>query len=229
MFSSRCSRLLQLLVILTLIGSMGAGCQLSSKPRRHFWQFWRPKGEPILLNIIPDTMILPPDIEDPVAIGFDEDIPFDFGSDLMNSSGLGGDATDPALIPIGIIAEEPDRIKPLGELADLEMIHFDFDRADLTSLAMATLDRHAEYLLQGVGAEVVVQIQGHCDERGSSEYNLNLGQQRANIVKEYLVSRGVPPNRLQALSYGEETPLDPGMSDAAFARNRRAQFLALSK
>lgn len=226
MFSPRCFRLMQLLVILTLIGGMGAGCAWSPKPRQHFWQFWRAKERPPI-NIIPDSMILPPFIEDPVAIGFDEDIPFDFGSDLMNTSGV-DDVADMALTPIGIQAAEPIRARPLGELADLEMVHFDFDRADLTIQAKETLDRHTEYLL-GIGAEVIVQIQGHCDERGSSEYNLNLGQRRANIVKEYLVSRGVPPARLQALSYGEEHPLNAAPTPEAYAMNRRAQFLALSK
>jgi peptidoglycan-associated lipoprotein len=227
MLNPRCHRLLPLLVILTLIGGMGAGCTRSAKPRNHFWQFWRPKELPSI-NIIPDDMILPPDIDDPVSFGFDEEIPFDFGNDLMDVTGAGD---DPATLPppIGIRAEEPIRAKPLGELADLEMVHFDFDKANLTDEAKAILERHAEYLVRGVGAEVVVQIQGHCDERGSSEYNLNLGQRRANIVKEYLVGRGVPPSRLQALSYGEEQPLDPAPSLDAYALNRRAQFLALSK
>ena len=73
--------------------------------------------------------------------------------------------------------------------------------------------------------DVQILIEGHCDERGTREYNLNLGQRRANSVKEYLVGKGIDPNRLHTISYGEERPIELGMSESAYAQNRRVQFL----
>ena len=74
-------------------------------------------------------------------------------------------------------------------------------------------------------AHVEIQIEGHCDERGTLEYNLLLGERRAKAVKAYLVQRGVQPEVLHTISYGEERPIDPEGSDVAFSKNRRAQFL----
>ena len=69
------------------------------------------------------------------------------------------------------------------------------------------------------------QIEGHCDERGTNEYNLALGERRANAAKQYLTTAGVSAGRLSTISYGEERPLDPGRNEAAWARNRRAHFV----
>jgi peptidoglycan-associated lipoprotein len=106
----------------------------------------------------------------------------------------------------------------------LQRIQFDFDQYVLTDAAMATLAQNAELLK--AAPSVRVQIEGHCDERGSDEYNLALGEKRALTTKNYLASLGVDPSRLSIISYGEEVPLDPTHDEAAWAKNRRAEFKA---
>jgi peptidoglycan-associated lipoprotein len=107
-----------------------------------------------------------------------------------------------------------------GALAD---IHFEFDRAAFDDAAIATLQKHAQWLQQNPGAKLTVE--GHCDERGTVEYNLALGDLRAQAVREYLVSLGVAPERLVTVSYGKEQPFERASGEAAFARNRRAHFV----
>ena len=102
-------------------------------------------------------------------------------------------------------------------------ISFDFDKYDLRTDARTVLDRKASFLNQN--SSVRVQIEGHCDERGTNEYNLALGERRANAAKQYLTTAGISAARLSTISYGEERPLDPGHNEAAWARNRRAHFV----
>ena len=102
-------------------------------------------------------------------------------------------------------------------------INFDFDQYDLRTDARTILDRKASFLNQN--SSVRVQIEGHTDERGTNEYNLALGERRANAAKQYLTTAGVSAARLSTISYGEERPLDPGRNEAAWARNRRAHFV----
>lgn len=103
-----------------------------------------------------------------------------------------------------------------------ERIYFAFDDATLTAEAQRILRRKAEYLRRNPGAGL--RIEGHCDERGTSEYNLALGDRRAESVKSFLVGLGIGPGRLSTISYGEERPLDPSANEAAWAMNRRAEF-----
>ena len=102
-------------------------------------------------------------------------------------------------------------------------INFDFDQYDLRTDARTILDRKASFLNQN--SSVRVQIEGHCDERGTNEYNLALGERRANAAKQYLTTAGISAGRLSTISYGEERPLDPGHNEAAWARNRRDHFV----
>jgi len=102
-------------------------------------------------------------------------------------------------------------------------VFFDYDQYDLRTDAKATLDRKATFLNQN--SSVRSQIEGHCDERGTNEYNLALGERRANAARQYLTTAGVNAARLSTISYGEERPLDPGRNEAAWARNRRAHFV----
>ena len=104
----------------------------------------------------------------------------------------------------------------------LQRIFFEFDQYTLSAEARRTLADNAEYLKEN--PQIKVLIEGHCDERGSDEYNLALGEKRAQAVKNYLVSLGVEPGRLSVISYGEELPLDPGRGEEAWSRNRRAEF-----
>ncbi len=104
----------------------------------------------------------------------------------------------------------------------LKRIHFDFDKADIRSEDMPVLSDNAAHIKQNSG--LAVRIEGHCDERGTGEYNLALGDHRARAARDYLVSLGLPAQRLRTISYGKEKPLDAGHSEAAWAANRRAEF-----
>lgn len=104
-----------------------------------------------------------------------------------------------------------------------EDIHFPFDSAALSPEAQAKLREKADWLRRY--PEVSVIIEGHCDERGTSEYNLALGDRRAESAKRFLVNLGISPARLTTISYGEERPLDPGHNEFAWAKNRRAHFV----
>ncbi|OQX62551.1 MAG: peptidoglycan-associated lipoprotein [Desulfococcus sp. 4484_241] len=104
-----------------------------------------------------------------------------------------------------------------------EDIHFDFDKATLTSEAREILKRKAKWLEENPDASIV--IEGHCDERGTTEYNLALGDRRAKAARDFLVDLGISASRIDTISYGEERPLDPGHNEAAWAKNRRAHFV----
>ena len=103
-----------------------------------------------------------------------------------------------------------------------EDVHFDFDSSVLSAEAQQILLDKAQWLRRNPGVSVV--IEGHCDERGTNEYNLALGDRRASSVKAYMADLGISASRMQTVSYGEERPLDPGHDEAAWARNRRAHF-----
>lgn len=106
----------------------------------------------------------------------------------------------------------------------LGTIYFDFDSYLLSSAARDTLSRNAEYLLKE-NMTVKIQIEGHCDERGSGEYNLALGERRAQSAYNYLVTLGVPTDRLSVISYGKELPVADGHDNDAWAQNRRDEFV----
>jgi peptidoglycan-associated lipoprotein len=109
-----------------------------------------------------------------------------------------------------------------GEEWQLQTVYFGFNVAQIEAEAQRLLKRNAEWMLKN--GTVRVTIAGHCDERGSTEYNLALGESRAGTVKKYLISQGVPPDRLAIISYGEEVPIEAGGDEQAYARNRRAEF-----
>jgi peptidoglycan-associated lipoprotein len=104
-----------------------------------------------------------------------------------------------------------------------EDIYFDFDSAVLSAPAQEVLKKKAEYLRDNAGVTVI--IEGHCDERGTAEYNLALGDRRAESAKSFLVAMGVSGNRISTISFGEERPADRGQTEEAWARNRRAHFV----
>lgn len=104
-------------------------------------------------------------------------------------------------------------------------ILFDYDSAVLSAEARQLLKIKVQWLEANAGRNIVVQ--GHCDERGTTEYNLALGDQRAAAVKTYLMDFGISGVRITTISYGEEKPLDPGHGESAWARNRRAHFVIL--
>jgi peptidoglycan-associated lipoprotein len=159
---------------------------------------------------------------------------------LASPEGITPGASEPAdMMPAQPIDEGPDVVAMEGEYAtgsDLETdfpttyeegspladIHFDFDSAALTEAARASLERHAVWLQ--TRRDLRVTIEGHCDQRGTVEYNLALGEQRARAAWDYMVSLGVAADRLRTVSYGKERPLDPSTTEAAYALNRRAHF-----
>jgi peptidoglycan-associated lipoprotein len=109
-----------------------------------------------------------------------------------------------------------------GEGGPLEDVHFEYDSANLTDQARATLEKHALWLQNHRAAKV--SVEGHCDERGTVEYNLALGEKRARAARDYLASLGVASDRMRTVSFGKERPLDTGNNEAAWAANRRAHF-----
>ncbi|MCK9390163.1 MAG: peptidoglycan-associated lipoprotein Pal [Syntrophales bacterium] len=106
---------------------------------------------------------------------------------------------------------------------ELANIHFDFDKSAIRTPDREILKGHADWLTKN--KDYSLTVEGYCDERGSTEYNLALGERRAMEAKKYLVGLGVDEKRLKAISYGFERPLDPGHNEAAWAKNRRAQFV----
>ncbi|MCB9764992.1 MAG: peptidoglycan-associated lipoprotein Pal [Alphaproteobacteria bacterium] len=115
----------------------------------------------------------------------------------------------------------PDHVKSMVE--NFNKVFFDFDSSELTDPSKGALDENVRILQEH--PDVKVQIQGHADERGTTEYNLALGQRRANSLKEYLIGQGIAPSRLTLLSYGEERPLDSRSNETAWSKNRRAEFV----
>jgi peptidoglycan-associated lipoprotein len=105
-------------------------------------------------------------------------------------------------------------------------VFFDFDKYNLTPEAEATLRQNATILRTKI-PEIRLIIEGHCDERGTSEYNLALGDKRANSVRDFLISQGIAANRIRTISYGEERPFDPAHNEEAWAKNRRAHFVLM--
>ena len=108
-----------------------------------------------------------------------------------------------------------------------DRVFFDFDKYNLKPEAQAALQKQAAWLKRY--PNVRIQIAGNCDERGTREYNLALGERRANSAKDYLVSLGISPDRMRTISYGKSQALDMGHDEAAWAKNRRAQFLIIEK
>ncbi len=113
-------------------------------------------------------------------------------------------------------SESPERIS-------LEDAFFDFDDYSLRQDAKSALENDAKYLEKNSGVGVV--IEGHCDERGSVEYNLALGEKRARAARDFLVSYGIQGGRLTTISYGKERPFEPGHDESAWAKNRRAHVV----
>jgi len=133
-----------------------------------------------------------------------------------NSSGAGSNTTTPP-------AEQPMAGPAAGSEQDFvanvgDRVFFAFDKSELSSDARGTLGRQAAWLKQWSNQRLT--IEGHCDERGTREYNLALGERRANAVKDYLVASGVSASRLSTISYGKERPIMLGSNEAAWAQNR---------
>lgn len=118
-------------------------------------------------------------------------------------------------------------LEQINQEKPLAMIFFDYDRYEIRNDAGPVLEANAQWLKSYPTVKILVE--GHCDERGTEEYNLALGEKRAKSAMNYLVSLGISPERVRIISYGKSQPLDPGHDENAWAKNRRAQFLIIEK
>lgn len=121
-------------------------------------------------------------------------------------------------------AVAPETQKPAVAENKFETVYFDFDKSDLRQDARDVLSKNAEIILKSMAGEKI-QIEGHCDERGSAEYNLALGERRAKSIQSYLTTLGVKAENLSIISYGKEKPAVNGSDESAWAKNRRAEFV----
>lgn len=116
---------------------------------------------------------------------------------------------------------------PASRKFDLQTVYFDYDKFELTSEALDIMSVNADQMWNR--PLTVVLIEGHCDERGTEEYNLALGEKRAREVREYLLKYGINPERVSIISYGESMPAAAGSGENSWSKNRRAEFAILSK
>ena len=129
---------------------------------------------------------------------------------------------DVALLEPEEFSQEPSiRGVEFDSKVALETVYFSFDSSSVPQSVVKTLKENANYLKENPSLNVIVE--GHCDERGTTEYNLALGQKRAVKVKEYYVQLGISPDRIATISYGEEMPQDNRHNEAGWAKNRRAE------
>lgn len=132
-----------------------------------------------------------------------------------------GSGIDSSALPEPIRGETPRSVP------ELRTVYFEFDSAQLLDRAKSDLTQNAQYLLSNPSLHI--QIEGHCDIQGTPDYNYALGQRRAEAARNFLISQGIQGNRIHPISYGSERPAVDGNDDAAYARNRRAEFLVYSK
>jgi peptidoglycan-associated lipoprotein len=138
-------------------------------------------------------------------------------------------AERPVVAPPPVV-EDPMASRSIDDLnrdSPMRIVYFGYDSAELSAEARAALDVNAGVLKKYPAWTVT--IEGHCDERGTAEYNLALGERRAAAAQSYMVALGVPASRVKTVSYGKEFPFDPGHDEAAWARNRRAHFVITGK
>jgi peptidoglycan-associated lipoprotein len=139
-------------------------------------------------------------------------------------------AREPVSVPPDPVRDDAISSASLDELnknSPLKPVYFELDSSDLSAANQRTLDEDAALIKRY--SSWTVTIEGHCDERGSAEYNLALGERRAMAARTYLVSLGIAASRLRTVSYGKEFPFDPGHDEGAFAKNRRAHFVITAK
>ena len=137
---------------------------------------------------------------------------------------------EPTVVPPEPVRDDAISSASLDDLnksSPLKPVYFELDSSDLSPVAQKALDENAALLKRY--ASWAVTVEGHCDERGTAEYNLALGERRAVAARAYLVAQGISADRLRIVSYGKEFPFDPGHDESAFAKNRRAHFVITAK
>ena len=118
---------------------------------------------------------------------------------------------------------QESRLQSFEESSELKDIHFDFDKYDLDNNSRAILKGNADYLKHNPSLQI--EVHGHCDERGTNNYNIALGERRAHSTKKYLVSQGVDSKRVHVISFGEEKPFCLDSNETCWQQNRRAHFM----
>ena len=141
-------------------------------------------------------------------------------ADQTPSSGTDTTSSDLSGKPL----EAADAAAAANEIDIKEAVYFEFDSAELNAQNQNSLSQKAKWL-QSHPQVAAILIEGHCDERGTDAYNMALGARRADAIKNYLIDLGVPNNKLETQSFGEEKPADPNHNEAAWAKNRRADFV----
>jgi peptidoglycan-associated lipoprotein len=143
--------------------------------------------------------------------------------ETMSQSDKGKDTKAPEAVQEQPVVKETGSAEQAAAIQPFETIYFDFDSYVLRQDARDLLNKNAQWMQKNTAAKV--QLEGHCDERGSDEYNLALGEKRAKAAFNYLKSLGISASRLSAISYGKEKPADQGHDEAAWAKNRRVEFV----
>jgi peptidoglycan-associated lipoprotein len=118
-------------------------------------------------------------------------------------------------------------IPKVSDSGAFETVYFDFDKSNLRDDSVQIIQRNLQILKNN--SDMKILIEGHCDERGTNEYNMALGMRRANTCKNYFIANGIDSSRMSVISYGEERPIDSGSGENAWMKNRRAEFLVVSK
>jgi len=179
------------------------------------------------------TVRIQPDVGNVQLQGSRSVTPGSSVSYTATATGPGGSASDTARVTVRIpAAAAPARPQPRTEARvsmdemfrqNVQTIYFDFDKSDVRPDQLPRLEANASWLKEHRGLKF--RIEGHCDERGSEEYNLALGDRRANRVKEFLVKEGVDSSSINTISYGEERPVCREATESCYQRNRRAEFI----
>lgn len=159
-------------------------------------------------------MKLPPIQTEPTVIELD--------NSRLSDALSEGDIPEESRDALSWLPNRPPRGMQFESTSELQTVHFEFDKFSLTAQAREILNSNAAWLKNY--PDVFVQLEGHCDERGTQEYNQALGENRAISVKKYLVTLGIDSERLFTISYGETMPADPGHTEDAWAENRRVEF-----
>jgi len=135
--------------------------------------------------------------------------------------------TTPVVVEDTTPPPQPPPPPPKLKESQLQTVYFDFDKFNLRGDAKAGLDENYGLLVEF--ENTIIKIEGHCDERGTVEYNMSLGERRARSAQDYLVNRGIAPERISIISYGKERPVEPGHNEAAWSKNRRCEFRIISQ
>ena len=150
--------------------------------------------------------------------------PSDTATYTITASGPGGSTSATATVTVNAPPPPPQKVEPEPDFnQEVRDAYFDYDKADIRPDARTALSKTADYLK--AHPSIKVTVEGHCDERGSTEYNLGLGDRRANAVKQYLVSLGVSADRLSTVSFGKEKPFCRESNEACWQQNRRGHFV----